>query len=86
MITISADNINSFLASIVDTDDKERYTEDFWNKIEEENPHLLDAILAFVEAMETDTERAMYLDGLWMMYCLVERELELKNLEQLNIG
>lgn len=85
MIKISKENIDSFLASIVDTDDKEKYTEEFWSKIEEENPYLLDMILGFVENLETDLERSMYLDGLWMMYSLCDREIELTELENLNV-
>lgn len=85
MVQISKDNINSFMASIVDTEDKEKYTEEFWTHIEEYNPNLLDFVLGFVENLSDDIERTMFLDGLWIMYSLVQRELELNELETLNI-
>lgn len=73
------------MASIVDTEDKEKYTEEFWTHIEEYNPNLLDFVLGFVENLSDDIERTMFLDGLWIMYSLVQRELELNELETLNI-
>lgn len=82
---ISKGNIDSFLASIKEVENREAYTYAFWDKIEKTNEDLLDFILGFVENLETDIERTMFLDGLWMMYSLMEREEELQELENLNI-
>jgi len=85
MLRISDANIDSFMASICDINDREKYTDEFWTKIEEKNPELLNFILGFVENLNNDDQRAYFLDGLWIMYCLVEREEELNELESLNI-
>lgn len=73
------------MQSIVDIDDRERYTDEFWTKIETTDSDLLDFVLWFVETLQTDDQRAYFLDGLWIMYSLMQREDELKELETLRI-
>ena len=73
------------MQSIVDIDDRERYTDEFWTKIETTDSDLLDFVLGFVETLKTDDQRAYFLDGLWIMYSLFEREDELNELETLKI-
>ena len=85
MIKISKENLYSFVASINDIDNKEKVTQEFWDKIELENEDLLEFILGFVESIPLDQDRTWFLDGLWMMYSLIERENELEELENLNI-
>lgn len=86
MLKISKENIDSFLGTILDTKhETEEETIQFWDRLEKDNEELMDLIIGFAENLETDIERTMFLDGFWMMYCLVERELNLKDLENLNI-
>ena len=85
MIKISKENLYSFVASINDIDNKEKVTQEFWDKIELENEDLLEFILGFVESIPSDQDRTWFLDGLWMMYSLIERENELEELENLKV-
>ena len=73
------------MTSIAHENDRDRYSQEFWDKIEKNNPELLDFILGFTANIEDENDKTMFLDGLWIMYSLFEREDELKELESLNV-
>ena len=47
--------------------------------LEEDNEFLLDFILGFTEAIEEDSNRHWFLEGIWIMYSLLKREKFLLN-------
>lgn len=73
------------MTSIAHEDNRDRYSQEFWDKIEKNNPELLDFILGFIANIEDENDKTMFLDGLWIMYSLFEREDESKELERLNV-
>jgi hypothetical protein len=76
MIKVSEDTIFSFAKSIEHTEDRDKYSEEFWDRLEEDNPAILDYVMGFCESLELDEQRAYYLDGILTVYELFRRQIE----------